>query len=101
MGETVPLEQMPDSPDHAPVIAASSPGECQDERNRPPHREAPRDADGALRRPGRAGTSPARQAGPSNETDARLTAALAEANERMLRYSEDATRSHGDDESRG
>ena len=31
---------------------------------------------------------------PTTDPDERLTAALAEANERMLRYSEDATRSH-------
>ena len=86
-------DKMPDSPDHAPVIAASSP-DAKDDAIVHLTVKLHEMQTALFDAQERAGTSPARQAGPSNETDARLTAALAEANERMLRYSEDATRSH-------
>ena len=86
-------DKMPDSPNDAPVIAASSP-DAKDDAIAHLTVKLHEMQTALFDAQERAGTSPARQPGPSNENDERLTAALAEANERMLRYSEDATRSH-------
>ena len=88
-------EKMPDSPAEAPVVASSSSPDAKDDAiaNLTVKLHEMRVAlFDAQERAGDVTTT--RHTQPTTEPDERLHAALAEANERMLRYSEDATRSH-------